>query len=225
MTRGLHGERRTYSTTLCETTPPRSTFLPHKNLLRLRALHRRRLEDDLLHLHRVEEVVALDRILQRHDLLEHEASGSQSAQRSRTTFSRIAALRLCDSAALQQRSGYAAMQSERGAEGKGHLLELILLLLQQLQRLREDGSDGTPPHLHAQVLAIRLVARPRDLLVGGHKVSNSHSHPKLLLLRVALAVSRANSGRRRSSTKQRRKKSARKQPEGNLPLRCALQYC
>lgn len=42
----------------------------------------------------------------------------------------------------------------------GHSPKEMLLLLQHIQSLREDGPDGTPSHLNPQILSVRLITGP-----------------------------------------------------------------
>jgi hypothetical protein len=44
------------------------------------------------------------------------------------------------------------------------LPQKVLFLFQHIQSLWEDRSNGAPSHLDLQVLAIRLVTRPWDLV-------------------------------------------------------------
>lgn len=104
------------------------------NALRSRLL--RRIENDLLDLHLVEEVICLHSLAQRHDLLGHEAR--------------------------QRLISMDAVKEPRAVAAK-NIPEKVLLSLQDFQCLREDRSDRTSTHLDAQVLVIGIVSVPWDL--------------------------------------------------------------
>ena len=84
-----------------------------------------RCEDDLLHLHLVEEIVALDSLAQRHYLVKHETSDTQSS----------------------------LLRSVMGEMAAG-LPEQMLFLCQKSQCFWEYGSHRTSSHLQLQILAV-----------------------------------------------------------------------
>lgn len=61
--------------------------------------------------------------------------------------------------------GLLVASSQMISRGKSNSPKLVLMPLEALQRLLKDTSNRTPAHLDPDVLAIRLVASPRDLAV------------------------------------------------------------
>lgn len=110
-----------------------------------------RLKNNFLHLHLVEDVISLNRLAHRHNSACHETISCQLSPFSRShTFH----------------------PTNEGGNKKDHSLQQMLLLLQHLQRLRENTPNRTPPHLYPQILPISLITRPRNLLIMDAKTRN-----------------------------------------------------